>query len=368
MFPSVRRMDLVRGKLRRLSDSVRSRPGRLSKLRSASPTPDRRVPYGYAGAAHRWDSDAVGMDSDSPVEYIVVSQTPKQPRHQPHEIDEPEPHSDNMLAPSPKTKSHGCDVWPSRQPGPRHTPPEMQSSSPDRNPSIYPPGQTTIYQRGSPTRLTATGAPSSPRGPLPLSHEHPLSREHPPIHEHPHPREGHPRVPPPRTFRTPRSVPRPETPPSHRAGRIPHPAPRRRDRGDTSDTSDEDGHGGCHGYHHGSRGQRSRRDPPGRGMYTTRRQPLALDKFDGVSREWEDYRECEAQMSGPPYFLAPFRPECIRSVPIRLLAVPSFGVHQPAPCCCAFSIRQTEHRLTLIGLHSTFCRFVPLRYLKIDVV
>ena len=110
-------MDLVRGKLRRLSDSIRSLPGRLSKLRSASPAPDRRVPYGYAGAAHRRDSDAVGGDSDSPVEYMIVSQTPEQP---PHEIDEPDPHSDNMLAPSPRAGGHSCDVRPSRQPGPRH--------------------------------------------------------------------------------------------------------------------------------------------------------------------------------------------------------------------------------------------------------
>ena len=214
------------------------------QLCSASPTPDRRVPYGYAGAAHRRDSDAVGGDSDSPVEYMIVSQTPERP---PHEIDEPDPHRDNMLAPSPGSGGHGCDVRPSRQPGPRHPRLEMQSSSPDRDPGVRPPPPQPRSNHYIPERR-GWGAPSS-----------------------------------------------------HHAGRIPHPAPRRQGRRGTSDTSDEDdrgGYHGYHGYHHGSGGQRSGRDPPGRGMYTTRRQPLALDKFDGVSREWEDYQEHLGQVAG----------------------------------------------------------------------
>ena len=157
-------MDLVRGKLRRLSDSIRSLPGRLSKLRSASPTPDRRVPYGYAGAAHRRDSDAVGGDSDSPVEYMIVSQTPEWP---PHEIDEPDPHSDNMLAPSPRAGGHSCD-------GPGHVTPGWRCSparlTVTRVSALHPPnpGQTTIYQRGAAGALhpPTTRAASPTRHPI----------------------------------------------------------------------------------------------------------------------------------------------------------------------------------------------------------
>ena len=157
-------MHLVRGKLRRLSDSIRSLPGCLSELRSASPTPDRRVPYGYAGVAHRRDSDAVGVDSDSPVEYMVVSQTPERP---PHEIDEPDPQSDNMLAPSPRAGGHSCDVQPSRQPDWRCSPAHLTMT---RVSTLRPPnpGQTTIYQRGATgaLHLPTTRAASPTRHPL----------------------------------------------------------------------------------------------------------------------------------------------------------------------------------------------------------
>ena len=264
-------MDLVRARLRRLSESLRSLPERLGRS-AAVPAPDRRTHSVRQGdgrppaSQHGDDYSQAGSSSDSGDtvrQYITIDEVMATPQL--------DGRADRGRSPDTR-EAGGLAV----RYGVRSEvdyplfPPPPQWSTPSHRQRVHPP----------PSVPTAAPRYVSQR--------------------HTSPRRGQPRhVSPPRVSRRHAS---PHVLAQHGPA-VPVPVidprpPLHRPRYPSNSSDDDEEVYGCHG----STGHRPRigmhRGPPRNIRPPTRRQPLNLDKFDGTSRDWTDYQEHFDQVAG----------------------------------------------------------------------